>query len=75
MANLQYAKESILIKVISDVAENDKRTQSLELCGRSEERRIVLNGVGELAECPVTNVALRQIESREARVVPQRVRE
>ena len=33
MANLQYAKESILIKVISDVAENDKRTQSLELCG------------------------------------------
>ena len=31
MASLQYAKESILVKVLQDVADNDKRTQTLEL--------------------------------------------
>ena len=30
-ASLQYAKESILLKTLEDVAENDKRTQTLEL--------------------------------------------
>ena len=33
MASLQFAKESILLKAIQDVADNDKRTQSLELSG------------------------------------------
>ena len=33
MANLQYAKESILLKTLQDVADNDKRTQTLELSG------------------------------------------
>lgn len=33
MASLMYAKESILLKVIQDVADNDKRTQTLELMG------------------------------------------
>ena len=31
MASLQYAKETILMKTLQDVADNDKRTQSLEL--------------------------------------------
>ena len=31
-ASLQYAKESILLKVLQDVADNDKRTQTLDLC-------------------------------------------
>ena len=31
MGSLQYAKETILMKVIQDVADNDKRTQTLEL--------------------------------------------
>eukprot|EP00966_Prymnesium_polylepis_P182566 4229912-Prymnesium_polylepis.1 len=33
MASLQFAKESTLLKQISLVAENDKRTQALELSG------------------------------------------
>ena len=33
MANLQYAKESIVLEALKLVAENDKRTQSLELGG------------------------------------------
>ena len=33
MASLQFAKESILLKTIKDVEDNDKRTQSLELSG------------------------------------------
>ncbi len=33
MASLQYAKESIVLKTVQDVADNDKRTQSLELMG------------------------------------------
>ena len=31
MASLQYAKESIVLKVLQDVADDDKRTQTLEL--------------------------------------------
>ena len=33
MANLQYAKEAIVLEALKLVAENDKRTQSLELGG------------------------------------------
>ena len=33
MANLQYAKETIVLEALKLVAENDKRTQSLELGG------------------------------------------
>lgn len=35
MASLQYAKESILLKVLQDVADDDKRTQTLELMSSS----------------------------------------
>ena len=33
MTSLMYAKESVLLKVLQDVADNDKRTQTLELMG------------------------------------------
>ena len=37
MASLQYAKESIVLKVLQDVADNDKRTQTLELSAEARE--------------------------------------
>jgi hypothetical protein len=58
MGSLQYAKESILTKTIQDIAENDKRTQTLDVMGSAVWKGKSVALTGSLSDALLNNTKL-----------------
>ena len=68
MASLQFAKESILLKAIQDVADNDKRTQELELTGSTVWKSKSVMLTASLADALLNNTKLTALNLSECNV-------
>ena len=68
MASLQYAKEAIILKVLQDVADNDKRTQSLELLGSVVFKSKSVTLCASLADAMLNNTKVTALNLSECNI-------